>query len=70
MQFMPVVENVKYPLNGAGKPNKKLRPHIVDPAEDGAMIAPWSVGDVAFGKFLCDIFDYWVCNDVGQYFVN
>lgn len=70
MQFMPVVEHVKYPLNGAGRPNKKLRPHIVDPAEDGAMIAPWSVGDIAFGKFLCDIFDYWVCNDVGQYFVN
>jgi hypothetical protein len=40
MQFMPVVEHVKYPLNGAGKPDKKKRPFIVDPKADGAMIAP------------------------------
>jgi uncharacterized protein len=23
-----------------------------------------------YGKFMCDIFDYWVKNDVGLYFVN
>lgn len=69
MQFMPVLEHVKYPLNGAGKPIKGARPHIVDPKEDGAVLANWSVGDIAFGKFMCDIFDYWVRNDVGQYFV-
>ena len=69
MQFMPVLEHVKYPLNGVGKPIKGARPHIVDPKEDGAVLANWSVGDIAFGKFMCDIFDYWVRNDVGQYFV-
>lgn len=70
MQFMPVVEHVKYPLDSKGKPIKGRRPYIVDPAAPGAEIARWSVGELAFGRFLCDIFDYWVCNDVGRYFVN
>ncbi|MCI1640522.1 MAG: anaerobic sulfatase-maturation protein [Bacteroidales bacterium] len=70
MQFMPVVEHVKFPLDKTGKPMKKARPHIVDPSEERAVLANWSVGDVAFGTFLCDIFDYWVRNDVGEYFVN
>lgn len=56
-QFMPVVEHVK---DG----------RIVDPREEGAEIAPWSVGDVAFGRFLCDIFDEWFRGDVGRYFVG
>ncbi|MCD8313349.1 MAG: anaerobic sulfatase maturase, partial [Bacteroidales bacterium] len=70
MQFMPVVEHVKFPLDRNGRPIKRARPHIVDPTEPGAGIANWSVGSLAFGKFLCDIFDYWVRNDVGRYFVN
>lgn len=70
MQFMPVLEHVKYPLDKNGKPVKGARPFIVDPHESGAQIAPWSVSDVGFGKFMCDIFDYWVCNDVGRYYVN
>lgn len=70
MQFMPVVEHVRYPLNSAGKPIKSARPYIVDPSDEGAAIATWSVPSMAFGKFMCDIFDVWVCNDVGRYFVN
>ena len=70
MQFMPVVEHVKYPLTAAGKPDKGARPHIVNPSEAGAVISPWSVGSLAFGRFMCDIFDYWVRNDVGRWFVN
>ncbi len=70
MQFMPVLEHVKYPLDKNGKPVKGARPFIVDPHESGAQIAPWSVSDVGFGKFMCDIFDYWVRNDVGRYYVN
>ncbi|MBQ7750687.1 MAG: anaerobic sulfatase-maturation protein [Bacteroidales bacterium] len=70
MQFMPVVEHVKYPLRPDGKPVKGSRPFIVDPHETGAQIAPWSVSDIGFGRFLCDIFDYWVRNDVGRYYVN
>ena len=57
MQFMPVVEHIKSKL-------------IVDPREPDARIAPWSVSSQGFGKFMCEIFDYWVRHDVGQYFVN
>ena len=70
MQFMPVVEHVKYPTGPSGKVNRSARPYIVDPHEEGAVIAPWSVSPVAYGKFMCQIFDYWVRNDVGQYFVG
>lgn len=70
MQFMPVVEHVVFPQTKSGRPDKRARPHIVDPSEEGAVIAPWSVGPTAFGRFMCDIFDYWVRNDVGRYFVN
>lgn len=70
MQFMPVVEHVKYPLTSAGKVNRSARPYIVDPHEDGAVIAPWSVSSIAYGKFMSQIFDYWVRNDVGKYFVG
>lgn len=70
MQFMAVVEHVKFPLGKDGRPNKKARPFIVDPTEKNAAIANWSIDSLAFGTFLCDIFDYWVRNDVGRYFVN
>lgn len=70
MQFMPVLEHVKYPVDGNGKAVKGSRPFIVDPHEPGAQIAPWSVSDIGFGKFMCDIFDFWVRNDVGRYYVN
>ena len=70
MQFMPVVEHVKYPLRPDGRPDRKARPFIVDPSEPGAYLAPWSVDSLAFGQFLIDIFDYWVRSDIGRYFVN
>ena len=57
MQFMPVVEHVK---DG----------RIVSPAADGARLAPWSVSSRGFGRFMCDIFDHWVRNDVGRCFVG
>lgn len=70
MQFMPVVEHVKYPLDAKGKPLKNARPFIVNPSAPGAQLAQWSTNDMDFGRFMCDIFDYWVRNDVGRYFVN
>lgn len=57
IQFMPVLEHVK---DG----------RIVSPDEEGSQIAPWSVSAEGFGRFLCDIFDYWVRHDVGRVFVN
>ena len=70
MQFMPVVEHVKYPLDASGKPRRNARPFIVDPLTEGARLAPWSVSSTGFGKFMCDIFDVWVRNDVGRYYVG
>ncbi len=70
MQFMPVVEHVRYPLKPSGKPDRQARPHIVSPSAEGACIAPWSVSPFAYGKYMCQIFDHWVCNDVGRYFVG
>ena len=66
MQFMPVVEHVKYPPGA----KKNARPFIVDPSTEGAQLAFWSVESRAFGKFMCDIFDWWVLNDVGRCFVG
>ena len=70
MQFMPVLEHIKFPVSKAGNEIKGARPFIVDPKEEGSRIAPWSVSDIGFGKFMCDIFDWWVRNDVGRYFVG
>jgi len=61
MQFMPVVEYVRY-LNG--------RPYIVSPSHPDAVRADWSVSSFGFGRFMCDIFDFWVSHDVGKYFVS
>ena len=38
--------------------------------EKSGRISPWSVSGIAFGKFLCDIFDEWVRNDVSRIFVG
>lgn len=59
MQFMPVVEYVNI------KNNK-----ITSPDDEDSILTDWSVQPIQYGKFMCDIFDYWVKNDVGQYYVN
>ncbi|MBO5956534.1 MAG: anaerobic sulfatase maturase [Bacteroidales bacterium] len=59
MQFMPVLEYV----NAISK-------NIASPEDDNSSLAEWSVNPMEYGKFMCDIFDYWVKNDVGSYFVN
>ena len=69
IQFSPVVEHVVRPLRD-GRPDRNARPHIVCPGTPGAELAPWSVSPAGFGRFLCDVFDYWVRHDVGRIFVN
>ena len=59
MQFMPVFEYVSYINN-----------NVVSPGDDNSSLATWSVNSMEYGRFMCDIFDYWVKNDVGAYFVN
>ena len=63
MQFLPVMEFVKYR-------GKRQRPVIADPSEDGATPAFWSVSAAGFGRFMTDIFDAWVRTDVGRYYVQ
>ena len=58
MQFMPVYEYVDSKNN------------IVSPDDEQSVLASWSVSTIEYGKFMCDIFDCWVRNDVGSYFVN
>ena len=62
MQFLPVVEKTL--------PTPSGRSPIVPPSTEGAVIAPWSITPKAFGKFMCDVFDEWVINDVGERFVQ
>ncbi len=64
IQFLPVVENIR-PCTPQGR-----RPRIVSPDEENAQPAQWSVTATAFGRFICDVFDEWVINDVGRCFVQ
>ena len=43
---------------------------MAGPGTEGAVMAPWSVSALGYGKFLTDIFDEWVIKDVGAYFVQ
>ncbi|MFI3333595.1 MAG: anaerobic sulfatase-maturation protein [Rikenellaceae bacterium] len=63
MQFLPAVEHV---VNIEGY----HRPLIVSPDTENAQLAPWSVSPKGYGKFLCSIFDEWIINDVGNYYVQ
>ncbi|MBP1664257.1 MAG: anaerobic sulfatase maturase, partial [Bacteroidetes bacterium] len=63
MQFSPIVERVSdYRPDGL----KLLSPEENIEAE----LASWTVNPVKFGQFYIDIFDEWVRNDVGTYFVQ
>ena len=73
MQFLPVVEMVKGETNEDTLANinpLRKRDPIVPPGTPGAKVAPWSITTKAFGRFMCDIFDEWVINDVGERFVQ
>lgn len=71
MQFLPVVEMVKEREDEtASIPPQRKRMPIVPPGTLGAKVAPWSITPKAFGRFMCDIFDEWVINDVGERFVQ
>ena len=69
MQFLPVVEMVAPSAKGPDTP-RESRPMIVPPSTPGATIALWSITPKAFGRFMCDVFDEWVINDVGERFVQ
>lgn len=61
IQFIPAVERIS--------PKEKLQLVLPDYAGE-AKVADWSVEPKQYGNFLCEIFDDWVRNDVGEYFIQ
>lgn len=64
MQFIPIVER-------ATSITLKDQLSLVLPAYDAsAEVTEWSVEPLQYGEFMVAIFDEWVRNDVGKYFVQ
>jgi uncharacterized protein len=59
IQFSPVVERIDAASGLLSFAQKK----------EGSL-TPWSVGALEYGQFLCEIFDEWVRNDVGETYVT
>ena len=64
LQFIPIVERI------ADKPDTNGLVLLGPADEAAAKVSDWSVESQQFGKFLCTIFDEWVRQDVGRYFVQ
>lgn len=64
MQFIPIVERSSNNQNVYGL--SLVSPDYKEQAE----VTEWSVKPEAYGNFLIKIFDEWVRNDVGKYFVQ
>ncbi len=62
IQFTPVVERMQYHSDG------RLLAALDE--EDGQDLADFSVTPVQWGNFLCAIFDEWIKEDVGRYYVQ
>lgn len=64
MQFIPIVERIASTL----PPDQ---PVLVSPAyEEETDVAAWSVKPLDYGNFLCAVFDEWVRQDVGSYYIQ
>src|SRR5215472_3982784 len=64
LQFIPIVERM------AAKPDPNGLVLIGPAVKQRSRVSSWSVEPLAYGRFLCAIFDEWVRNDVGRYFVQ
>ena len=63
MQFSPIVERISH--------DRTDKLELLPPSDHfQSELAPWTVDSVKFGKFYTAIFDEWVRNDVGKYFVQ
>ena len=60
IQFTPIVE--RYAEDGS---KRLLAPH-----EDGGKMSPESISPKEWGTFLCSLFDEWIKEDVGEYFIQ
>jgi uncharacterized protein len=64
MQFIPIVERITSNPGPDGL-------HLITPSWSKCVeVSEWSVEPIQYGKFLCAIFDDWVRQDVGRYFVQ
>ena len=63
MQFLPVVESV-------GAEGNIALPPGIDSVEVNFPMASFNVQAEDYGRFLCDVFDYWLNVDVGKKFVQ
>lgn len=61
LQFTPIVERIL--SHGDGR-------HLASLQDTEAVLADFSVTPEQWGNFLCEIFDEWVRNDVGETFVE
>lgn len=60
IQFAPIVERLHYQGNGL---------KLTTPEEEAPM-AEFSVKPVQWGKFLCGLFDEWIKEDVGKFYIQ
>jgi len=60
IQFAPIVERISRHADG----------RYLAPLQEGDRLADFSVSPEQWGNFLCTIFDEWVRNDVGTYFIQ
>ena len=64
MQFIPIVERISETKTSDGI-------QLISPdSKNPAYVTEWSVEPLQYGIFLSDIFDEWVRNDVGKFYVQ
>ncbi len=61
IQFTPIVERIHPHADGR---------HLAHVLQKDEKLADFSVSPEQWGNFLCTIFDEWVKNDVGEYFIQ
>lgn len=61
IQFTPIVERLMELPEGEC---------LASPDNDDCELAPFSITPQQWGNFLCEIFDEWIRNDVGTYFIQ
>lgn len=61
IQFTPIVERICQHEDGR---------YLATPLQESEKLADFSVSPEQWGNFLCELFDEWVKNDVGEYFIQ
>ena len=61
IQFAPIVERISRHEDGR---------HLASPMNEGCSMADFSVTPQQWGNFLCGLFDEWIKEDVGRYFIQ